>query len=259
MSLDRSAYSHLPRLDVATAVALGIALLDAKPPEVTPALTKSRKRMRTAVVALQAAWAERDKKRGQHEPLDLRSLDARVDNAWAALHAILQALSWLPADKSNRFASAARLLSNLFPNGKGFLTLPYAAEWTESQKRLDRIEKEGLAEELSRLCGADVVEELRQAHREYGKAVGKVLQGAGEVDTVGLREPLQRLTRTIEDYCIKVLATAEPDDPATEQAVRKALKPIEIIRERASRSAGSSSNDADLPPAGPTSAVPAAG
>jgi hypothetical protein len=246
-------------MDVPTAVAVGIALLAAPAPEKTPALTKSRKRLRTSIVALQSAWAERDKRRAGAEPLDPRTADLRVDSAWGAAYGILEALSWLPAGASKRFALAAKLLPNLFPEGKTFLTLPYPSEWAESQKRLDRIDAEGLAEDLNSLVGADVVKEVRDAHLEYSEAVGKVLQGAGEVETVLVRAQLLAVAESITDYSVKVLATVDPDDPETEKAAKRALRAIDVVRERAARSAPATADAPDLPPANPTTPVPVVG
>jgi hypothetical protein len=66
---------------------------------------------------------------------------------------ILEALARLPAQASDRFVLAAKLLPKLFPDDKASLTLTHPAQWAESQKRLDRIDKEGLAEDLEhRTC-----------------------------------------------------------------------------------------------------------
>jgi hypothetical protein len=255
-TLDLSTYARPPRMDVPTAVAVGIALLAAPAPQVTPSITKSRTRLRTSVLGLQTAWAQRDKQRAESEPLDPRTADLRVDTVWGAAFGIVDALASLPAAASERFALAAKVRDSLFFDGKAFLTLPYPAEWAESQKRLDRIDNEGLAPDLEKLVGADVVTELREAHLAYGKAVEKIMQGAGEVEAVLVRAPLQAVAEAITDYCVKVLATVEPDEPETAAAARKALKAIDVVRARAVRRTPATGDAPDLPPADPGTPVP---
>ncbi len=62
-----------------------------------------------------------------------------------------------------------------------------------------------------------------------------MMQRAGEMELGALREPLAAVAAAIADYCAEVLATADPEDPATAEAAKKALKPIDVIRGRTTR------------------------
>ena len=105
------------------------------------------------------------------------------------------------------------------------------------------------------MVGGDVLQELRDAHAAYGEAVGKIMQGEGKPETVIVRQPLMDLAGAITDYAIKVVATLDPDDPASLEAIKKALKPLDVVRERASHP-GTPEETPEIPPVDPTTPVP---
>ncbi len=56
----------------------------------------------------------------------------------------------------------------LFREGLSFLKLPYHEEWAEREKRLQRIDAEGLCKDLDALAGKDFLDAVRGAHERYG-------------------------------------------------------------------------------------------
>ena len=65
----------------------------------------------------------------------------------------------------------------------------------------------------------------------------------------------QCMAGAITDYAIKVVATLDPDDPASLAAIKKALKPLDVVRERASHP-GTPEETPEVPPVDPTTPVP---
>ncbi len=252
--LDLSAYHSLPRLDVPSGVATSIALLGVMPKPSTPAIRKSAKKLREAVVALQKNWAQRSP--SPQSTVDPRSSDKRVDNAWSALRTRLLAASWLPDDSFPIANESKAILDRVFPEGLSFLTLPYPSEWAESQKRLQQIDGENLAGRIDAIAGSEYLKELRDAHQEYGKAVQALLTRQEHAST-NLLEPLRTLLRAMAAYVRQVVALVDEDDPATIATVRTALRPIDAFRQMAARRSSDAPIPEDTPPeASPTSPVP---
>src|SRR5215470_14580401 len=93
---DPSEYMRAPKLDVASAVALCMALLAAVPKSAPARTKKAAQRLRKATVALQDAWTARQKLAPAGASEDPRPADVRLDRAWSALSARLQAFASLP-------------------------------------------------------------------------------------------------------------------------------------------------------------------
>jgi hypothetical protein len=135
-------------------------------------------------------------------------------------------------------------------------TPPYEAEWAESNKRLARIESEGLTKDINELAGPEFLAEVKTAHTEYGIALG-VTTPAHVVDEVNLAEPLRSLSRAIGRYGIAVAGMAG-EDAASIAVVRKALRPIDSLREGQARRAraGGAADAAPEAVASPTTPIP---
>ena len=97
--------------------------------------------------------------------------DARVDNGWGALLDRLEAYAALPVATFPK-AARARLLVDLISPDRAWLNLSFAAQWAESNKRIQRIDDEGLAADIDALAGKEFLVEVRSAHAEYGAALG---------------------------------------------------------------------------------------
>lgn len=221
---DATPYVRPPILDVPSGVALGVALLSAVPKPCPDHVKKVAKKLHGDTVALQAAWAKAD---SAPVPIDRRKSDMRIDNAWGIFLDRVVAYAGLPVAEFPKAARAQELVDTLAKD-REWLTLPYAAEWAESEKRLKRIDDEGLGAELDALAGPEFLKEVRAAHKAYGLALG-VTKAAPDAPEVSLAEPLRALSRTIARYGVAVAGMVD-DDPGSLSAVRKALRPIDDHR-----------------------------
>jgi hypothetical protein len=251
---DPSPYVRAPMIDVPSGVALGVALLTALPKPTPDNVLNAANKVRQETVALQLAWAKTD---SGGAPPDRRKSDMRIDNAWAILLDRLEAYSLLPVAAFSRAPRARELTDILSPNDREWLNYAYEAEWAESNKRLKRIEDEGLAKDIDELAGPEFLAEVRHAHDEYGVAVG-VTQPAHDKPEVNLAEPLRALARSIGRYGIAVAGMIN-DDPESVAVVRRALRPIDSFREgqaRRTRAGSAAVEAAPEAPASPTTPVP---
>ncbi len=96
------------------------------------------------------------------------------------------------------------------------------------------------------LAGPEFLAEVKAAHAEYGAALG-VTKPAPELLTVNLAEPLQALARSIGKYTLTVVTMAG-DDAASITVVRRALRPIDDLRESQARRGRSSGTAVEAEP-----------
>ena len=76
-----------------------------------------------------------------------------------------------------------------------------------------------------KLGGALVLQQLRDAHREYGEALGITVEGQ-EVATAGVREPLNEFTDALRAYVLAVAAHADPKDEVSIELTNALLAPL---------------------------------
>jgi hypothetical protein len=251
---DPTPYVRPPILDVASGVALGVALITAMPKPAPENVRNAATKVRKDTVALQLAWAKSD---SAAPPPDRRKADMRIDNAWGILLDRLEAYSLLPVANHPRATRARELLDTISPKDREWLKLAYEAEWAESTKRLQRIEDEGLVKDINEIAGPEFLVEVNAAHTAYGIALG-VTKQAHEPLAVNLAEPLRSLSRTIARYGLAVAAMVDDND-ASIAMVRKALRPIDSFREgqaRRSRAGITAGDVVPEAPASPTTPIP---
>jgi hypothetical protein len=231
-TFDPTPYVRPPVLNVASAVGLSTALIAAAPKTIAPAGKKALKHLRDVTIALQDKWraAENTAKAEDPRPADLAN-----DTAWGALHGRLEAFASLDHARVPRAARAEELMTAIFPEGLTFLRLPYAEEWAESQKRLDRIERDGLEKDLEALAGKEFLAEVRAAHARYGKTIGTTAPLADAPPAAALAEPLRAVSTAVARYALQLSAMAADGDEAAVAEVVKALRPIDDHRDDAGR------------------------
>lgn len=226
---DPTPYLRPPSIDVQAGLSLSVALLRAMPKPPNEGVRKAAVKLRAAAVELQDAW-----KRGTSTatPGEKRMADIAIDNAWSALHARLDAYASLPQTHWPKAARAAELIAILFPDGLAFITLPYAEEWAEGDKRLGLIDERGLGTDIDALAGSEFLAEVRRAQARYADVlnVHKPVGGAGG----DLTDPLRALGRAIATYALQVVAMSD-GSPSSIRIVRQVLKPIDDLRAVASR------------------------
>lgn len=227
---DPTPYVRPPVLDVASGVALGVALLHALPKEAPDGVRKAARRLRQTTVDLQEAWAAS----GRSMPGSKGPADVRVDKAWAALHARLESYAALPWDEYPMARRAAELVDLVYPDGLQFLTLPYKVEWAEGEKRLRQIVEGELSEDINAIAGPEFLAEVRKAHTLYGEALGVTRPEGGE--PVNLVDPLRALGKAITQYSLQVIAM-DDETQASVEAIKTALQPIDEHRTDTTRRA----------------------
>lgn len=242
---------QLPRLPTASANALGrqmVAAADAQKP-FPKGLVKPRDRLRAAHTALQEAILAQfgaGAEGGAPDERAAQECDRILDNCWAGLDDRLAGLARLPPGAAG-VAEAAALRKRLFPTGLSFLKLPYKVEWSESQTRIDLVDRDGLAPVIAKLAGEQFLPAIRDAHTAYGKALGmdKPLAEAAAVPLV--RGALDAFAAALRAYVLKVLASVDEDDPATQAVADALLAPLAAWSTPVKRS----KEEATAPPAEP--------
>lgn len=221
---------QLPRLPATGARALGQQMLAAAD-HVKPfpkGLLKARGRLAAAYGELQSAavaqFGASTPEAPEAEPA-IQELDRILDNCWGGLDDRLLGFSRLPVGTAG-VSEAAALRKRLFPGGLSFLKLPYKLQWSESGLRLDLIEKEGLGASVDQLAGKPFLVAIRQAHAAYGDALG-MTQPLPESAAVPLvRGALDAFAEALRAYIVKVMATVEDDDAASQVVADALLAPL---------------------------------
>ncbi len=233
--LEPTRYLRTPVLDVPGGVALGIALLSAAGKELPAPAKRAAKVLRQAVVALQNNWAAQ-RSASQTTEEDKRPADQRLDRAWAAVGVRLQTVSELPAEIEEA-GQAARLNARIFPDGLAFLRLPYERQWAESEQRLALIADEEMGAVVAELVGDFVLNELKDAHADYGRVLGITNAKPESGDVVpNLLGQLRVVQQAMSGYALQLVAAAHAE-PELAPAVRRALRPFEDLREAQARRA----------------------
>jgi hypothetical protein len=148
--------------------------------------------------------------------------------AWVVVFEIMSALARLGSDVSARAAKAQAMLALLFPEGITFVKEDAGAAWAAGQRRLDRIESEGLGPAIVELVGSDVLEAAKRATAGLREASGAGPaprdQGAVVADRVA------SFTRHLAIYCRLLLAKLDETDPASVERFRRAVLPLDEYR-----------------------------
>ncbi|MFO0649949.1 MAG: hypothetical protein U0326_27260 [Polyangiales bacterium] len=255
--LQLETYVRAPVITVAGGVALSIKLLGRVPKGAPEGVKKRARALRAKTVALQGAWAARDR---VEKSVDTRPFDNANDVAWGALIDRLTAYSALPRDRYPRAERAAALLTTLKLTERSWLTIEYHEQWAEGDKRLKRVAAEGLHAELVGLAGEDFIAEVERTHKEYGDALGITGDNVStSAEVADLSTLLRDTGRAIADYAVQLLAMHDPDDAENDRAVRHALEPIDTHRARTKRATPSTEPTPDDPPVDPHTPVPVTG
>lgn len=214
---------ELPTLDVQSAYSLGQEILTqaAQEPKKLPAgIERGRGRLQDRLGLLHQAQQQRlgspsaDGRRS-------RVADEGEDAAFAILQGWLSALARLPVSFPEA-AQAQGVLDVLFEDGLRFTQLPYKKEWAEADARLARLHRDGLDTVIESLGGRSILRNLRQAHDEYGRALG-ITQPSPEADPTSMREPLQAVRGALRSYVLQVTSHADSEDSEAAQALAERL------------------------------------
>ncbi len=251
-ALDIADYVTVPGVNVKRGIALGISVVTAIPRGGSAPVKDTGLRVRTSTVGLLQAWGVRQgrKSAGVHEA------DSRHDQAWGALRDGLKSAMALNKNPQRQQA-AITVYDKLFSNGFAFLNYPFKEQWAESERLLQLIESAELEPAIDLACGGpDHMEELREAHEEYGVALNITEARDAEAE-VNLRDELAQLRAAIADYALQVVAWSN-QAAANVVPAAAALRPIDEQRAAdARRSSGADEPDPDVSPETRVPPVPA--
>jgi hypothetical protein len=217
---------QLPKLDSTAAQTLGTEVLAAaKGKNLAPNVADALDQLSTAHRALQAASAQRLPTTSSADPTRTKSADAALDLTWSALFDFLTGWSKLPDHENATIAS--NLLSQIFPEGLKFVLLAYKLEWAESNTRLLLIKERKLDAEFDKLGAAPIIKRLRDAHKEYGEALGVTSATKAAVAMAKLRDVLDEFSGALRHYIVCVAASVRKKDAKSAALAEALLAPVQ--------------------------------
>lgn len=247
---------QLPRMGAADTIALGTALVThaQAAPALPPAVARQLAAMRQDLAVLRGHAETRVQESGQSDSRD--TVNRTADAAWAALRWWCRGWALLPYPEYATQADGARMLeARIFPDGLRFTQLAFRNQWVESQARLGLIDREGLAALITVLGGQSILDAVRRAHDDFGRALG-LTEVPGEPETSAIvRQGMDQLMFSMRLYVLQVTAHAHSGEPGGEALADALLLPIKTWK---SRPAAPATSD-DAPTAPPASPPPAAG
>ena len=226
-----ASYVTAPQINVASGVALAIALLNHRPGALGLGVRQAGNGLREAARAVQTQWAQQRPAR----KVDLRPFDNSADVAWGALIDRLAAQAALPVERHPEAAQAAALLDALELRSRSWLALRYNEQWAQGQRRLDRIVQDNLRGAVNALAGAAFLSEVEFAHAAYGEALGITARREDTDDNVAMLPKLRALADAIAEYGLQLAAQYRGADADTRRAIVAALRPIDEHRARYAR------------------------
>jgi hypothetical protein len=248
---DSANYLRAPILSIATAITLPAVLVAACPDDAPPNVKKACKKLAKAGEAAQNAWAERQRVAAQSPAIDGPAIDVEADASWSALRMRLEAYALLPVKRFPHAARATDLIALLFgAGGLSFLKEKYPAQFAAMDTLLQRIDAEGLADDIDELAGPMFLRQIRAVHPRYDAMVKAMLQRE-DANGDSLLDHVRAVQRAIVDYATKVVATTDEDDPATIERARVALRALDTMRASQTRGGGTDDGVEPSPPAEP--------
>lgn len=219
-------YDTIPQATAAGILALVRATLVAGEGLAHPAARTARRRLRETGEALRLAHAA-----VQAPParVNTRAADLAMDRAWRSFERRLSCYLELPSYLATDQADAAELYEVLFPNGTGFLSLPYAQQWAEGEAILHRIVERQLEPAIARYIGAPFLAHLRECHAAYGEALHITRAKPEAVERDRVIEPLRETRAALTTYA-RVLAVAVENGGLDPKLAETALAPIAYLR-----------------------------
>lgn len=210
-------YIGQPRLDSTSGIILGRKLVKNAPRTRSARLNGAIEEVRERTMNVQGVWLERS----QWMPLDKRPFDKRFDNGWGGLHGMLTGLARFEGEE--KAERATRMLKRLFIGGTAFLSLSYERELVVGETLLERIDTEGLEEEIADLTDPIVVPYIRTAQAQLADVLGLGPSDNERANTKAMADALDALAESIGRY-VRILAGETDDrDPASLAIFEKAV------------------------------------
>ncbi|XXT16396.1 hypothetical protein WME94_39805 [Sorangium sp. So ce429] len=234
-TFDASVYVRAPIINIANGVTLANALVAACPEAAPENVAKACTKLKAAAEAGQKALTARRRENGALSEEDVRVLDREADASFGALRMRLIAYSMLPAERFPRARRAEELVKELFgDDGLSFLTTEYSAQNTVMASIVEHIQEAALQPEIDALAGPEFLEQIGNVLPRYDVMVRDRLQKEAAA-TSNLATVVRAIQSAIVSYATKVAGMVDEDEPATIEAVRKALRPLDAHRETGAR------------------------
>jgi hypothetical protein len=184
-------------------------------------------RLKAAHAGLQQALVDRQAAAAAPAPASgTRELDAMVDQAWNALRTWLSAWTFMDDRVNPAVPAAKKLFAMLFPEGLTFTQLPYRAEWAEIETRLKAVLQGGYEATFAALAGQPFLDRVTELQKQYGELLHVTQPSStAERDPV-VRPAYDAALSALREYVVKVVAHAEPDQPATGELTQALLQPL---------------------------------
>lgn len=232
MTIEFIDFIRPPRLSTEAGILLAIRLLNSKPVDLDEAEKRALRSVRETVLETQRVG----KARARLRPENLQDEDERFDERWGAVYTQLE--GWARLENDPRGELARALLATLFPDGLMFLTRSYGDEWVQSQERLQRIEEEGLEEDLVSLVHPELLREVRTAHEALGEGLGVGESPVALPESRAMLEALRDLSLAISDYARVLAGRVERGDAESERRFQQAMAPLALYRATRGRRSG---------------------
>ncbi|MFO7562919.1 MAG: hypothetical protein R6X02_09785 [Enhygromyxa sp.] len=270
MAIDRSRYFLVPKTGGRRLLSLGRLLRKYQPENASYDVEETGKLLEQTIVSVTAAFVQRHRESGPSIAAAEAELDTVMDTLWYILRD--RTLHWglferpgiqrLAAEQEQgdfdyqgcveKAALAARVRRLLLDQGLDFLRLSYSEQSEHMLTLWTVVEQEQLQEPLAQLIGKEFFGALVDCRARYDQMI-EARTAREQGSAVNLRVLSLQLARAIQNYVIALLAMIRDDDPENVETIRKALRPVDALREQLERerNRGRSSTGEPLEPLEP--------
>jgi hypothetical protein len=234
-------YDHVrsPRCSAQSAAVLAARLVKAAPADVNPEQRAALVAVGLRAEEVAAVQSERDRL----GPARLRPVLSLYANGWGALYEALLAAMRVPVEVSDRAARSQAIADSLFPEGISFVQLDAEAAWSEGNRRVDRVNHEGMKPALHELIGPDYFATAENVTAKLADAIGTGRAVLLSPSTTALQEALARFGRAVRDYGRQMVPSCNENDSASVERYLRAMQPIDQHRDTARSSGGGDGDD----------------
>ena len=166
--------------------------------------------------------------RATRQPSKLRPFLLRNNAAWAGLASVLAAKAGLSPDVAgDKPGRAEKLQSDLFPEDGGpELKTDAETSYVQARERVERIDREKLAHEISEIAGAEHLDEVRAATEALGEALGVGSKARTTPNGTAMPDALRGASKAVGVYGRKLVGHLDEDDEASVKRFVDALAPL---------------------------------
>ena len=219
-------------------------------------LTADEKKALKAMVAARNVVEGVREERATWQPAKLRPVIARNATAWGGLSNVLAAKAGLsPEIAGDKPARAQALRDALFPDGGvPQLKLDADTSYLESRERIERIDREKLAHEVSAIAGSEHLDDVRASTEALGEAIGVGSSARVTLNSTAMQDALRHASHAVGLYGRQLLAKLDENDDASVKRFVDALAPL--ADHKATLARGPVADDSGAPTDGATPTTP---